>query len=99
MSRHGFSHQGSLAAATRGAKPSTARTILASLAILSYLATIPPAAWAFSAVGNSTQAPVGPSSANLDLTTAAVVSFVLLLLGLAAGILLLGRFLNPRMQS
>ncbi|MDV3278349.1 MAG: hypothetical protein LYZ69_07775 [Nitrososphaerales archaeon] len=69
------------------------------MAVLLSLASIPQAAWAFSAAGNTTQAPVGPVSVSLDLTTAAVVSFILLLLGLAAGILLMGRFLNPRTQS
>jgi hypothetical protein len=73
--------------------------ILSSLAVLSNLVAIPQAAWAFSAAGNSTQAPAGPSSVNLDLTTGAVVAFILLLLGLAAAILLMGRFLNPRTQS
>lgn len=75
------------------------RAILALLFLLSFLATIPQAAWAQSAAGNSTQAPAGPSSVSLDLTTAAVVAFILLLLGLVAGILLMGRFLNPRTKS
>lgn len=81
---------------TQRAKSRVPQMILAIMAILSSLATIPQAAWAFSAVGNSTAAPTGPSSVNLDLTTAAVVAFILLLLGLVAGILLMGRFLNQR---
>lgn len=76
-----------------------ARTIFISLASLLSLIITPQTTWAFAATGNSTQAPVGPSSVNLDLTTGAVVSFILLLLGLAAGILLMGRFLNSRERS
>lgn len=74
-------------------------TILAPLAMMSFLAIVPQAGWVFAAAGNSTQAPGGPSSVNLDLTTGAVVAFILLLLGLAAGILLMGRFLNPKTKS
>lgn len=97
--RQGISHQRLLETATQRAKSRVSHAILASLAVLSSLATVPRAAWAFSAAGNSTLAPAGPSSVNLDLTTAAVVAFILLLLGLAAGILLMGRFLNPRTQT
>lgn len=36
---------------------------------------------------------------NFDFTTAAVVSFVLMLLGMAAGLLLMLRFANRRFQK
>ena len=41
---------------------------------------------------NSTQPPVGLGSTNLNLTTGAIVTFIILLLGLAAAILLVARF-------
>ena len=47
-------------------------------------------AWADTTVGNMTQTTTMPKSANFNLTTAAVVTFVLVLLGLAASMLLIG---------
>lgn len=88
-----------LLATTTRVKSFASQSVLASLSILTILATIPRAAFALSATGNSTLAPAGPTTVNLDLTTAAVVTFILLLLGLAAGILLMGRFLVPRTKS
>jgi len=53
-------------------------------------------AWALSNVGNNSQASVGPNLTNVNLTTGAVATFAILLLGLAAAILLMGRLLIPK---
>jgi len=53
-----------------------------------------PTAFVVLAAGTVTQGTTGPIPANIDLTTGAVVAFELLLLGLAAAILLTGRFLR-----
>jgi hypothetical protein len=73
------------------------RTSLASLAFVPTLLTLSQTAWALA--GNSTQPPVGMGSTNVNLETGAVVTFVILLLGLAAAFLLMGRFLNPRNRT
>ena len=46
-------------------------------------------------LGNTTQTSIAPTPANFNLTTAAVVTFVLVLLGLAASMLLMARYANP----
>jgi hypothetical protein len=71
-------------------------SVFSGLAILSSLLTIPQTAWALTLTANSTRTPVGLGSTNLNLTTGAVVTFIILLLGLVAAILLMGRFQKPK---
>jgi hypothetical protein len=62
-------------------------------------ATVHYSAWADTTVGNTTQTSTAPNSANFNLTTAAVVTFVLVLLGLAASMLLMAKYANPSNRS
>lgn len=82
-------------------KPELTRILLMFMvcsAVLTSLAAFPQTAWA-AAAGNSTQTSVGPGTVSINLATGAVVTFIIMVLGLAAGILLMGRFLNPRTRS
>ncbi|MDA4124310.1 MAG: Rieske 2Fe-2S domain-containing protein [Thaumarchaeota archaeon] len=69
------------------------------LAIMSTLLAMPHAARALATSGNSTRTAVGLGSTNLNLTTGAVVTFIILLLGLAAAFLLIGRFQKSQKRS
>jgi hypothetical protein len=72
------------------------RIALSCMATLLLLLTMPQSALALNAPGNSTQASTGPNLTNVNLTTGAVATFVIVLLGLAAAILLMGRLLVPK---
>lgn len=63
--------------------------VLVCLAILSMSLAMP-----LSALANSNQTS-GPNLTNVNLTTGAVAAFEIMLLGLAAAILLMGRLLIP----
>jgi hypothetical protein len=83
----------------RGAKSRVSRiseSVVSDRAILSSLLTMPQTAWVLAATANSTRTPVGLGSTNLNLTAGAVVTFIILLLGLVAAILLMRRFQNPK---
>jgi hypothetical protein len=60
---------------------------------------IDPILKATSIVHGSTSSSLLVTSVSFDFTTAAVVSFVLVLLGLAAGLLLMIRFANQRVRK
>ncbi|MGP8068338.1 MAG: hypothetical protein ACLP5V_00460 [Candidatus Bathyarchaeia archaeon] len=62
-------------------------------------ATVHHTAWADTTVGNTTETSSASTSANFNLTTAAVVTFVLVLLGLAASMLLMARYANQGTPS
>lgn len=64
--------------------------LLLCLAVLSLLLAVPLSA---SASSNKTS---GPNLTNVNLTTGAVAAFEIMLLGLAAAILLMGRLLIPK---
>jgi hypothetical protein len=69
----------------------SSRAALVCLAILTLSLTVPLSAWA-----NSNQTAAGPNLTNVNLTTGAVAAFEIMLLGLAAAILLMGRLLIPK---
>jgi uncharacterized membrane protein len=69
----------------------SSRVVLVCLALLSLSLTVPVSAWA-----NSNQTSAGPNLTNVNLTTGAVAAFEIMLLGLAAAILLMGRLLIPK---
>ncbi|HEV2138080.1 MAG TPA: hypothetical protein VGR53_04510 [Nitrososphaerales archaeon] len=65
--------------------------VLVCLTVLSLSLTVPLSAWA-----NANQTSAGPNLTNVNLTTGAVATFEIMLLGLAAAILLMGRLLIPK---
>jgi multisubunit Na+/H+ antiporter MnhB subunit len=75
-------------AETRGGRK--AHAVLACLAVLSLSLALP---LSVLAISNQTS---GPNLTNVNLTTGAVVTFEIVLLGLAAAILLMGRLLIPK---
>jgi alpha-D-ribose 1-methylphosphonate 5-triphosphate synthase subunit PhnL len=73
------------------ARALSSRVVLVCLAVLPLLLNVPLSAWA---IANQTSA--GPNLTNVNLTTGAVAAFEIMLLGLAAAILLMGRLLIPK---
>lgn len=74
---------------------------LVLLVVLSSLLVMPSPAWSLASTNstqaaNSTQSTQGPNLTTVNLTTGAVATFVIVLLGLAAAILVMGRFLIPK---
>lgn len=69
----------------------SSRVVLVCLTVLSLSLTVPLSAWA-----NANQTSAGPNLTNVNLTTGAVATFEIMLLGLAAAILLMGRLLIPK---
>jgi len=72
--------------------------LLSSLFFASF-ATFHRTVWANTTIGNTTETSTMPTAANFNLPTAAVVTFVLVLLGLAASMLLMARYANSGTRS
>jgi hypothetical protein len=70
---------------------SSNRVVFVCLAVLTLSLAVPLTAFA-----NSNQTSAGPNLTNVNLTTGAVATFEIMLLGLAAAILLMGRLLIPK---
>jgi hypothetical protein len=75
---------------TRGWVLPSENVVLVCIAVLILWLTVPLPAWAAS---NQTS---GPNLTNVNLTTGAVAAFEIMLLGLTAAILLMGRLLIPK---
>lgn len=78
--------------------------LVLSLLIVLFLSTAHQTAFADTTSGNTTQISSTTSSASsitvtFDITTTAVVSFVLVLLGLAASFILMARYANPEEKT
>jgi hypothetical protein len=78
--------------------PRARRAVAVLLLIASAAVVIPRTAWALSSA-NSTQTNQGPNLTTVNLATGAVATFVIVLLGLAAAVVLLGKLLLPKEDS
>ena len=90
--------------ALQGRRPRVSRlsqVALVCLVVLSTFMNVPQTAWSTATsnstqIASSTQSVAQPNLTTVNLTTGAVVTFVIVLLGLAAAILVMGRFLIPK---